>query len=138
MSDPATNILELLRMPDTTVAVVGATDNPAKYGATIYRDLKRKGYQVYPVNPQRETVDGDRAFPDLASLPSPPTIVNIVVPPSRTMRVLEQAVALDLHNVWIQPGAADDAVRAYVVEHEMNALIDACIMVQARVVAGSR
>ena len=53
------DILQLLEEPDTTVAVAGATDNPSKYGSVIYRDLKLKGFTVYPVNPHRTTVDGD-------------------------------------------------------------------------------
>ncbi len=111
---------------------MGATDARFKYGSTIYRDLKRKGFVVYPVNPLRDTVDGDIAYPDLASLPEQPTIINVVVPPVRTMRVLAQAVELGYDNVWIQPGAADDAVRDFVAANDMNALIDACIMVEAR------
>lgn len=129
------NILELLRDPTTTVAVVGATDAAFKYGSTIYRDLKRKGFEVFPVNPIRDTVDGDEAYPDLAALPKQPTIVNIVVPPRQTLRVVQKMVELGWDNVWIQPGAADDAVRDFVADNEMNALIDACIMVQARPVA---
>ncbi len=76
-----TDIATLLNEPETTVAVVGATDNPTKYGSVIYRDLKRKGYSVYPVNPNRTEVDGDEAYPTLDKLPESPTIVNIVVPP---------------------------------------------------------
>ena len=63
------NIFELLKDPETTVAVVGATDARFKYGSTIYRDLKRKGFVVYPVNPTRATVDDDVAYPDIASIP---------------------------------------------------------------------
>ncbi len=137
MARSSRTILELLADPSTTVAVVGATDSRHKFGSTIYRDLKAKGFTVYAVNPRRRTVDGDRAYPDLASLPVTPTIVNIVVPPEQTLKVIEQARELGLSNVWIQPGAADAAVRDYVSRHGMNALIDACIMVQARpLVAG--
>ena len=126
------NIAQLLLDPGTTVAVVGATDNRAKYGSIIYRDLKRKGYSVYPVNPHRDTVDGDRAYPDLRSLPVRPTIVNIVVPPDQTLEVLREAIELGLTDVWIQPGAADAGVRRMASEHCLGALIDACIMVQSR------
>ena len=49
------DILQLLEEPNTTVAVVGATDSPSKYGSVIYRDLKLKGFAVYPVNPNRLT-----------------------------------------------------------------------------------
>jgi len=42
-------------------AVVGASDNPEKYGNLIYKKLKSRGYRVYPVNPNYETIDGDNA-----------------------------------------------------------------------------
>ena len=90
------DILGLLEKPATTVAIVGATDNPAKYGYVIYRDLKRKGFSIFPVNHNRETVDGDPAFKTLADIPEAPTVVNIVVPPEKTLQVLQQCVELGL------------------------------------------
>ena len=131
------DIATLLNRDDTTVAVVGATDDPTKYGSVIYRDLKRKGYQVYPVNPNRETVDGDPAFPSLGALPVVPTIVNIVVPPQATLQVLKTAAEMGLENVWVQPGAESAEVMAYLTEHDFNYLANACIMVRSRVRAGA-
>lgn len=128
----ALTVFERLDLPDPLIAVVGATDHPGKYGRTIYRDLKAKGYRVVPVNPLRDTVDGDRCFHTLMDLEEVPDIVNIVVPPTRTMRVVEQAAALGDVAVWIQPGAADDTVRSRVDELQLESVIDACIMVQSR------
>jgi len=129
MNDPVSGRLAL---PDPLIAVVGATDNPDKYGNRIYRDLKGKGYRVVAVNPGRATVDGDKAFKSVADLPEQPDIINVVVPPPRTMRVLDDAAAIRDAAVWIQPGAADNAVRERVVELGIPALIDACIMIQTR------
>jgi len=123
------DIVALLDRPDTVVAVVGATDHPAKYGGIIYRDLRAKGVTVRAVNPYRDTVAGDPCWRSLADLPEPPTIVNIVVPPTRTLAVLEECSRLGLKAVWIQPGAADDAVHRYLDESDLTALVDACIMV---------
>lgn len=117
---------------DTTVAVVGATDDPEKYGSVIYRDLKRKGFRVFPVNPNRSTVDNDATFPSLAALPEPPTIINIVVPEPQTLQVLAAAKELGLANVWVQPGAGGSTVIAYLDEHGFNYLANACIMVRSR------
>ena len=97
------DILQLLDEPDTTIALVGATDNPSKYGHTIYLDLKRKGYAVVPVNSHRAAVDGDEAFEKLADLPEPPTIVNFVVPPHVSLSVLAEAKDLGHKLVWMQP-----------------------------------
>lgn len=130
------DIAKLLDRDDTTVAVVGATDDPAKYGAVIYRDLKRKGYEVFAVNPNRDTVDGDPAFKSLDALPAKPTIVNIVVPPQATLRVLEKSLELGMKNVWVQPGAESPAVMAFLNEHDFNYLANSCIMVRSRVRAG--
>lgn len=125
-------IPSLLRLPDTTVAVVGATDDRSKYGNIIYRDLRTKGYRVFAVNPGRTTVEGDPCWPDLASLPERPTIVNVVVPPQRTLGVLGEMQRLGLTTVWVQPGAADRTVRAAIADGGFTALVDACIMVQTR------
>lgn len=129
MMDPVSSRLQL---PDPLIAVVGATDAPGKFGGKIYRDLKSKGYRVVAVNPGRETVDGDPAFKTLADLPERPDIVNVVVPPRGTLRVLDAVTEIENVAVWIQPGAADDAVRERVKELGIPVLIDACIMIEAR------
>lgn len=121
-----------LRNGDPLIAIVGATDTPGKYGGVIYRDLKQKGYRVVGINPTKGTVDGDPVFRSLESLDEEPDIVNVVIPPQRTLRVLDQVAQMDDVAVWIQPGAADDAVRERVDELGLEALIDACIMVQTR------
>lgn len=129
MNDP---VSERLRRDDPLIAVVGATDAPGKYGGIIYRDLKEKGFRVVPVNPTRETVDGDATVGSISQLSEIPDIVNVVVPPRRTMRVIEEAASMGDVAVWIQPGAADDDVRRRVAELGLPALMDACIMVVTR------
>ena len=126
------SIPELLRDPSTTVAVVGATDRPGKYGGIIYRDLKAKGFRVFAVNPYRDEVDGDPCYRSLDHLPEPPAIVNYVVPPRRTLDTLRAARRLGHLNAWVQPGAEDDDVVAYLETEGFNFLVHACIMIQAR------
>ena len=126
------DIASLLDEPETTVAVVGATDNPSKYGYVIYRDLKRKGYKVYAVNPRRAEVDGDAAFASLSALPNKPTIVNLVVPPEVTTRILKECKELNLMNVWLQPGAESPENLDYLQHEGFNYLANACIMILSR------
>ena len=126
------DILELLALPQTTIAVVGATDNPSKYGYVIYRDLKRKGFKVYPLNPHRSSVDGDPTFSSLDGLPEPPVIVNFVVPPEVTARILKRCLELGLTNVWLQPGAESPENLRFLQHNGFNYLAHACIMVRSR------
>jgi predicted CoA-binding protein len=62
-------MLEEMMLDRKVWAVVGANENPEKYGNMIYRKLRAKGYEVYPVNPNYETVEGDKCYKDLSSLP---------------------------------------------------------------------
>lgn len=129
-----TDLTPLLARPDTTIAVVGATDAPYKYGAVIYRDLKGRGFEVVAVNPNRPTVDGDVAYPDLASLPTPPTLINLVVPPEVAIEAVNQAADLGFDNLWFQPGSFDDQVIDEIERLGLDYQTGACIMVRARTV----
>lgn len=127
------DIASLLSDPETTVAVVGATDNPMKYGYVIYRDLKRKGFRVFAVNPRRATVDSDPAYKSLRSLPERPTLVNVVVPPEVAASILKESLDLGLLNVWLQPGAESPENLAFLQENGFNYLANACIMIESRI-----
>ncbi len=129
-------VTTLLNEGNPVIAVVGASDDPRKYGNRIYRDLKAKGFTVYPVNSMRDMVDGDPTYADLGELPETPDIVNFVVPPPRTLRLLARAKELGLMTVWVQPGAEDQSVIAFLDENGFNYLANACIMVYSRVESG--
>lgn len=123
--------------PATVIAVVGATDHPAKVGGRVYRDLKKKGFRVLAVNPRRDTVDGDPCYPGVADLPEPATIVDFVVPPPVTRQVLQQCAAHGLKRVWFQPGSEDEAVLDFVERHRFAYRAGDCIMVRTRTLPGA-
>jgi hypothetical protein len=52
------------------VAVTGVSRNAKGHGSNVvYQRLRQRGYEVFAVNPNAETVDGDTAYPDLRSIP---------------------------------------------------------------------
>jgi uncharacterized protein len=108
--------------------VVGANNNPEKYGNIIYRRLKEEGREVYPVNPLYETVEGDPCYPDLASVPQKPDVVNLVVTPKRGYAVVDEAEKLGIRHLWFQPGTHDDELLAYAEKKGLTALT-ACVLV---------
>ena len=114
------------------IALVGATNSETKYGNIIYKDLKKKGYQIFPVNPRATTVDGDRAYHTLEELhrEHPVGLVVYVIPPKYTLENLEQTRDLGIDKVWIQPGAGDEEVRDYLNRGGYSYLMDACVMVE--------
>ena len=116
------------------IALVGATNDSTKYGNIIFRDLRKKNYTVYPVNPRATTVEGEAAYKNLESLIAEKSVglVVYVIPPKLTLEGLKIAESLGLKKVWVQPGAGDETVRAYLDEHGFEYLMDACVMVQTR------
>ena len=110
-------------------AVVGASNSKAKYGNRIYLKLRETGYTVYPVNRRERLIEGDTAYSSLTDLPEPPTVINMVVPPSEAPAVVEQAKAAGAQAIWFQPGAESDAAARWSQDHGLD-VIEACILVQ--------
>jgi predicted CoA-binding protein len=124
-------VLDLLRSrgPQTRIAVVGASNNPEKYGNVIVRNLAAKGYTVLPVNPRETEIAGLPAYPSLQAVPGPVHLVNVVTPPAVTKGVLEEAGRLGLPAVWLQDGSWDDAALEVAAKQPFRTVYDACIMV---------
>lgn len=117
------------RGPETLIAVVGASNDPAKYGNIIVRYLAAKGYTVLPVNPRQREIAGLPAFPNLAAVPGPVHIVNVVTHPEVTKGILEEASVLGLPAVWLQDGSYDEAVLEVAARAPFKTVHEACIMV---------
>jgi len=126
-----TDLTPLLSEPGATIAVIGATDRPGKYGGIIYRDLKRKGYKVFAVNPYRETVDGDPCWKSVRDLPEVATIADFVIPAERGLMVLDQCEEAGILNIWLQPGAESRELKDKLEAGPFSWLAHACIMVRA-------
>ena len=73
-------------------AVVGASEDRSKYGNKVLRAYLQAGKSpVYPVNPKATEIEGQTAYPDLASLPEEPRGISIITPPAVTESVVEEA-----------------------------------------------
>ncbi len=128
------NLEELIRdfTNRRTWALVGANNNPRKYGNKIYRSLRAAGYKVYAVNHRETSVDGDPAYARLSDLPEKPEVVDIVVPPDQTERVVRECRELGLTRVWMQPGAESQAAIQYCLDNGIQVIHDACAMLEKR------
>jgi predicted CoA-binding protein len=113
-------------------AVVGASRDPSKYGYRVYLDLRSAGYRVYPVNPHAEEILGDRCYPSLEDLPVKPDVVNLVVPPGVTERVVRECARLGIRRIWMQPGSESEEALAFCRERGMEVLHGVCVMVERR------
>ena len=86
-------------------AVVGASRDREKYGNKVLRSYLQAGRRVYPVNPNADEIEGQAAWPDLASLPERVHGVSIITPPAVTAGIVEEAARAGVKHLWMQPGA---------------------------------
>ena len=123
--------MALLRDTKTRIAVVGASNNPSKYGNIIVKNLLAHGYEVFPVNTREATIAGIPAYRTLADVPKPVHIVDVVTPPAVTLGILEDAEAANLDLVWLQDGSFDAEVLEAAAAGPFRTVHHACIMVVA-------
>lgn len=123
-------LIEEYLKKDNIFAVVGASRDPEKYGHRVYKDLKGAGYKVYPINPKASEVLGDKSYSSLGELPEIPDVVDIVVPPKITEKIVEECNKLGIEKVWMQPGSESEESIKYCEEHGIDVLHDVCVMVE--------
>jgi len=94
-----------------TVAVVGASADRLKFGNKSVRAHQQAGYRVYPVHPTAASVEGQTAYPNLGAVPAGRLDrVTVYLPPGRTLALLEELAGREIGEIWLNPGAFDEAV----------------------------
>lgn len=113
------------------LAVVGASSDLGNFGGTIYRELRKHGLDVVPVNRRLSEIDGDPCYPDLGSLPEPVDGVIVMVGRDAAVDVVRSCVAHGIRHVWLfkglgGPGAVSDEALDYCRAHGVNVVAGAC------------
>jgi len=117
---------------ENVFAVIGVSKDSKKYGNKVYFDLKHAGYTVYPINPNVSEISGDRCYPGLMNLPFKPDVVDIVVPPKVTKKIVKECKDLKINKVWMQPGSESEGVIRFCRENGITVLYGVCVMLERR------
>lgn len=115
-------------MAQKKFAVVGATDNAEKYGNQILHNLRNRGYEVYPVNPRLQVIEGARCYASLSELPEKVDVVDFVVPPAATVNILKECLEQGLDRIWLQPGSESETAIRFCEENNLKVVHDVCVM----------
>ncbi|MDI6803245.1 MAG: CoA-binding protein [Bacteroidota bacterium] len=113
------------------IAVVGVSQTGKKFSNAAYKELKSKGYQVFPVNPKTETISGEKCFPNLKSLPEKVGGVVVITKPTETEKIVREAYTLGIKHIWIQQGAESDEAIHFCKEQNVNVIYGECILMFA-------
>ncbi|MCK8061271.1 MULTISPECIES: CoA-binding protein [unclassified Fusibacter] len=110
-------------------AVVGATRTTAKFGYKIFDRLNRCGYQVVPVNPMYDEVNGIACKPSIKETTGI-EVVNVVVGPDKAYDLLDDLVDQGIKYVWFQPGAYNDKVIQKASSLDLKVVYGYCVLVE--------
>jgi acyl-CoA synthetase (NDP forming) len=135
-SDNAAALRQKLLAP-RSIALIGASDDPGKTAARPLQFLRRGGYAgaVYPINPRRQTVLGERAWPSLEALPEVPDHAYVLVPTDAVVDAVAQCGSFGVPLVSV---LADGFAAAGGIGPERSArLKDVCARTGVRVIGPS-
>lgn len=96
------------------VAVIGASEDRAKFGNKAVRAFRQAGHDVVPINPRcaaaARPVEGLETYASVAAAPGRFDVATLYVPPAAGERVVEEVAARGIPELWVNPGAESDAL----------------------------
>jgi predicted CoA-binding protein len=109
-------------------AVAGVSRDPKKFGHVMFKELRQKGMDVVPVNPNAETIDGVKCYKSVSELPSDIRGLIFMTPKEETLSVAREAIAHGIKDLWIQQGAETKSTIAELEKEDINLIDRQCIM----------
>jgi uncharacterized protein len=114
-----------------SIAIVGASPNPARSSYFVGTYLQQSSdYRVYFVNPNATEILGQPAYPDLASLPEVPDIVDVFRKASDIPSVVDDVIAAGASTIWVQLGIWNEEAAVDAEKRGLTVVMDRCIKVE--------
>lgn len=130
---------KLYQNPDTirrllhssrTIAIVGLSDKSERPSNFVGSYLKSEGYRIVPVNPQVESILGEKSYPDLRSIPFPVDIVDVFRRPDVMVPLMEDAIAIKARAFWMQLGLVNREAAEAGRKAGLEVIMDRCIKME--------
>jgi uncharacterized protein len=112
------------------IAVVGLSDNPERTSHMVSEAMQQRGYTIIPVNPNAETILGQKSYAALLDVPQPIDIVNVFRRSEQVVPIAEEAVKAGAKVFWLQLGIYNEEAARICQEAGMTVIMDRCIKVE--------
>lgn len=124
--------IERLLRETETIAVVGMTSRKRRAGYYVPAYLQQAGYRIIPVNPNYEEILGEKAYPDLRSVPEPVDLALLFRRPEHVPPHVDEAIEADIGALWMQLGIVNEKAAERARAAGLDVVMDACMMVEHR------
>ena len=113
------------------IAVTGVSRSPQDHGSNVvYQRLRSRGYEVFPVNPNADEVEGDPCYHDLKSIPGGVDAVVIATRPEAAEETMRECADLGIRYVWMHrsfgAGSVSEAAAEYGRQHGITVIAGGC------------
>jgi predicted CoA-binding protein len=109
-------------------AVVGVSEDRRKFGNAVFREMRDREFNVYPVNPRLSFVEDRVCYKTVSDLPEEVRSVVIVVQPQVAEQVVAECKWKGIENIWLQRGAQSREAIAYAKENGLNLVHGECVL----------
>jgi hypothetical protein len=113
------------------IAIAGVSRDPKKFGHQVYNELRKRSYEVYPVNPQTAELAGEKCFRSVSELPSGVDRLLILTPKNETDTVLREAIKKGITQVWVQQMSETKDTLKIAEENHVELISKKCIFMFA-------
>jgi len=114
-----------------TLAIAGMSRSGRKFGNSIYREMRSKGYRLLPIHPHAQEIDGDPCWPSIAELPEPVDGIILVVRPDQTEKLVQEAAKAGIRRIWMQQGTVSEAALSFCQANGVEPIHGECILMFA-------
>jgi uncharacterized protein len=114
-----------------TLAMAGVSATGQGFGAAAYKELKQRGFRILPIHPSAPTIQGDPCWARLADLPEHVDRLLIVTSPDATERLVAEAAAAGIRQVWLQQGAESAGAIKACADQGLEVVHGHCILMFA-------
>ena len=118
------------------LAIAGVSRNPKKFGYMVYAELKKKGYAVYPINPNAPEIDGVACYNTVSDLPQDVKHLLILTPKKDTDAVLREAIQKGITSIWVQQMSETAETMRIASAYNTEVILKKCIFMFADPVGG--
>ena len=120
------------------IASVGLSGNQQKESFGIAAYLQEQGYQIIPVNPTATEILGEKAYPDLESVPLKIDLVQVFRKPEDVPPVVDDAIKVGAKVVWMQVGIENEEAAAKASAAGLQVVMNACMRIMHRTLIGTK
>jgi len=110
------------------IALVGVSRNPKKFGYAAFKELKEKGMNLIPVNPEAVEIMGVKSYQNVKMLPSSVQGIIVMTKKEITASVVREAKEKGIKQIWIQQMAESKEALDELIGSDINFITGECIL----------